>query len=70
MGKKKRKKLTADEWAEVKSRSDRTLAQLQERIDFHTAKLREQYGPEYEPPTLEQRLAYWNAAVAAEERRA
>jgi hypothetical protein len=69
VAKKRRKKLTAEEWVEIKARSDRMLAKLQERIDYHTAKLREQFGPDYEPDTLEQRLAYWNAVVAAEEDR-
>ena len=62
MAKKRRKSLTADEWAEIKARSDRSLAMLQERIDYHRAKVRERYGPDYEP-TLEERLAYWNAVV-------
>jgi len=62
-------KLTAEEWAEIKARSDRMLAKLQERIDHHTAKLREKYGHDYEPETLEQRLAYWNAVVAGDDPR-
>jgi hypothetical protein len=47
-----------------------SLTKLQEWIDCHTAKLREQYGADCEPETLEQRVAYWNAVVAEEERRA
>jgi hypothetical protein len=32
---KKRKRLTADEWAAIKERGDRTLRMLQERIDYY-----------------------------------
>ena len=60
---KKRKHLTAEEWAEIKARSDQTLQMLQERMNYHLAKLREEYGPDYEPPTLEERVDYWNTVV-------
>jgi hypothetical protein len=35
VAKKSAKKLTAEQWAEIKARSDATLAKLQERIDYH-----------------------------------
>jgi len=64
---KRREKLTREEWAEERRRAEETLRNLQERIDYHTAKLREIHGPDYQVPTLEERIAY-HAAKAQEER--
>ena len=63
MAKRKRKTIGADQWADVQARSERTLRLLQERIDFHQARLREQYGPDYRFPTLEERIAYHAARL-------
>ena len=50
----KKRKWTPDERAEADRRTEETLRVLQERIDYHTAKLKEEHGPDYEPLTLEQ----------------
>jgi hypothetical protein len=50
VGKKKRKRISSEEWAEIEARTDRTLRMLQSRIDYHTAKLREEHGPDYRIP--------------------
>ena len=58
MAKRKRKRVSPEQWADVQARTERTLRLLQERIDYHRAKLRERYGPDYRVPTLEERIAY------------
>ena len=40
MAKKKRKKMTAEEWATIKERSERIFRMLQERIDYYDAKIK------------------------------
>jgi hypothetical protein len=57
----KRKRASAEELAENEARAKRTLAMLQERIDFHDARLRQRHGAGYRPATLEERLAYYEA---------
>ena len=37
---KKRKKMTAEEWAAWEERSEKTLRMLQERIDYYEAKIK------------------------------
>jgi hypothetical protein len=64
---KKRKGISAEEWAEIEARSQRTLQTLQARIDYHRAKLREEHGPDYRFPTLEERLAYHEARLRDEQ---
>jgi hypothetical protein len=66
VGKKKRKRISSEEWAEIEARTDRTLRMLQSRIDYHTAKLREEHGPDYRIPTLEERIAYHEARLREE----
>ncbi len=48
-------------------RNRKTLRMLQERIDYHTAKLKEEHGPDYRIPTLKERIAH-HEAKAREER--
>ncbi len=40
MAKKKRNKMTAEEWKAWEARSDEVLRKLQERIDYHAARLK------------------------------
>jgi len=62
---KKRKGLGPEERAEADRRTAETLSLLQERIDFHRAKLKEEHGPDYEPPTLEEYEAQLRERIRA-----
>ena len=53
----KKRRLTPEERADAERRAQETLSLLQERIDYHRAKLKEERGPDYEPPTLEEHAA-------------
>ena len=42
---KKRKKISDEEWAAIQQRSERTLRNLQERIDYYKAKIKAKEQP-------------------------